>query len=70
MLQIISISLHFSTQEGDRIKRLKLANTLQELADAKNPVDIFYKGRIARQLTDEIQSLGGIITAADFSSYK
>ncbi|XP_058800051.1 scoloptoxin SSD14-like [Phymastichus coffea] len=56
--------------EGELIKRPKLAETLRKLANAPNPVDLFYKGDMAKQLVAEIKGFKGIITEEDFANYK
>lgn len=55
---------------GDRIKREKLANTLEIIS--KEGVDSMYSknGTIANMLVGEIKSLGGIITIEDFVAYE
>ena len=54
--------------KGDIIKRLKLAETLEIIAE--EGVDTLYNnGTIAQLLTNEIRQLGGIITVEDFMSY-
>lgn len=55
---------------GDRIRRLKLAETLEIIAN--EGVDTMYtaNGTIANLLVEDIQKLGGIITIEDFVKYK
>ena len=53
-------------KSGQIIKRPKLAQTLQKIAE--NPED-FYNGSIANDLIKDITSLGGIMTIKDLNSY-
>lgn len=54
---------------GDKIKREKLAETLEIIAE--EGVDSMYSvnGTIAKRLVNEIRELGGILTIEDFTSY-
>jgi gamma-glutamyltranspeptidase/glutathione hydrolase/leukotriene-C4 hydrolase len=53
---------------GDRIKRLKLAETLEIVA--KEGVDSIYGiGTVGRNLLDDIKDFGGILTEEDLRSY-
>lgn len=55
--------------QGDKLKRLELANTMEVLA--KEGADSVYKmGTIGKQLLQDIEDFGGIITAEDFADYK
>ena len=55
--------------EGDKIKRLALAETFDVIA--KEGADTVYKmGKIGRQLLDDIKEFGGILTEEDFTDYK
>lgn len=54
--------------EGDIIRRPKLADTLELIAD--EGVDTLYNnGTVAKLLVSEIKELGGIITMEDFMDY-
>lgn len=54
--------------QGDIIKRPRLADTLELIAD--EGVDTLYNnGTLAQKLVNEIQELGGIITIQDFMDY-
>ena len=56
-------------KEGDRVKRLKLAETLEIIA--KEGADTLYtNGTIAQRLMPELKKLGTIITLEDFLQYK
>jgi gamma-glutamyltranspeptidase/glutathione hydrolase len=52
---------------GTRIKQPQLAQTLSILA--KEGMEPFYKGRIAQQLVDAVQKMGGIWTLEDLAGY-
>ncbi|RCN28017.1 gamma-glutamyltranspeptidase [Ancylostoma caninum] len=56
---------------GEQIKtRKSLLNTLRRLANASNPLQEFYEGEMAREMASEFQRYGGILTEADFASYR
>lgn len=55
-------------QEGDTYKRENLGYTLMEIA--KNGVDEFYSGETAKNLVNDIQNAGGIITLDDLKNYR
>uniref|UniRef100_A0AC34Q0A8 Gamma-glutamyltransferase n=1 Tax=Panagrolaimus sp. JU765 TaxID=591449 RepID=A0AC34Q0A8_9BILA len=57
-------------EEGDIIKRISLADTLEELANATDPVKLFYQGGMAQTIAAEFQERGGLITLEDLSNYK
>ncbi|CAK5123568.1 unnamed protein product [Meloidogyne enterolobii] len=57
-------------EEGDMMKRERLAELLVELSDSQNPVELFYKGGIAQTLAAEIRDNGGYITVEDFEQYE
>ncbi|HKW74926.1 MAG TPA: gamma-glutamyltransferase [Terriglobales bacterium] len=54
-------------QPGDLFRQPELARTLERIA--ANPDD-FYQGAMARELAQEIQRGGGLITAEDLASYE
>ncbi|CAF5106212.1 unnamed protein product, partial [Rotaria sp. Silwood1] len=54
--------------EGDTIQRLKLARTLEIIAEKGD--DAFYTGELADVIVKEIQDQGGIITKEDLSNYQ
>lgn len=57
-------------QEGDRIKRLKLAETL-EIVAREGPETMYSRnGTIAKLMVDEMALLGGIITMDDLEQYR
>jgi gamma-glutamyltranspeptidase/glutathione hydrolase len=53
---------------GARIRQPQLARTLQRIA--KDGVESFYTGALARQLVAAVQKMGGIWTLEDFAAYK
>lgn len=56
-------------QQGDLIKRLELANTLEIIAE--EGVDTMYRnGTIAQRLIPELRGLGAILTARDLIDYQ
>jgi len=54
--------------EGDMIKRVKFARTLEIIAQ-NNSVDAFYNGELADLIVEEIQNHSGIITKQDLANY-
>lgn len=55
-------------QEGDIIKRPKLAKTLEKIAE--HGPSIFYKGEIGEKIVEDVQAKGGILTLQDLEEYK
>ncbi|MEE4408136.1 MULTISPECIES: gamma-glutamyltransferase [unclassified Serratia (in: enterobacteria)] len=55
-------------QPGDRLVQSDLANTLEAIA--KDGPDAFYKGKVPQAVEAAAKQGGGILTAADFASYK
>ena len=55
-------------KEGDRLKQPALAKTLKLIA--KNGADAFYKGLIAKQISDDMKKNGGLIRLSDLKKYK
>jgi gamma-glutamyltranspeptidase/glutathione hydrolase len=55
-------------QPGDRLVQTDMANTLEDIA--KDGSDIFYKGRIAKEVEAASRAGGGLLTIADFAAYK
>lgn len=55
-------------KENDIIRFPKLAETYQKIAE-EGP-DVFYNGTMARNIVDEIQAAGGIITLEDLLEYQ
>lgn len=55
---------------GDRIKRLKLAETLEIIANEGTDTMYSDNGTIAKLLVQEIQELGGSLTIDDFVNYE
>ncbi|ETN81683.1 putative gamma-glutamyltransferase [Necator americanus] len=57
-------------EEGDIIKRERYGFTLQLIANATDPVDLFYKGGMAQTIAGEITENGGHINQKDLASYE
>ena len=57
-----------SLRDGDRLKQMDLADTLQAIAD-QGPRG-FYEGAVAEKLARGIAAAGGIITTDDLKAYK
>jgi gamma-glutamyltranspeptidase / glutathione hydrolase len=55
-------------RKGDRFVQSDLANTLKTIA--AQGVDAFYKGPIAKRIVAASRANGGILTEADFASYR
>jgi gamma-glutamyltranspeptidase/glutathione hydrolase len=55
-------------EEGDRIKRPGLAQTLRVIADEGGSA--LYNGSLTQMFVDDIQELGGIITLEDMANYQ
>ncbi|NXI91622.1 GGT1 hydrolase, partial [Psophia crepitans] len=53
--------------EGDIVKMPKLANTYETVAS--EGADAFYTGSLAKQIIDDIRSVGGIVTLDDLRDY-
>jgi gamma-glutamyltranspeptidase/glutathione hydrolase len=62
------IMLDNDWKEGDTIKYVKLAKTLERIRDLGR--DGFYKGETAEMLVNYVQKLGGIITKGDLENYE
>ncbi|EPB70037.1 putative gamma-glutamyltransferase [Ancylostoma ceylanicum] len=58
-------------RNGEQIKtRNSFLNTLRRLANTSNPIQEFYEGEMAREMASEFKRFGGILTEADFASYR
>lgn len=55
-------------KEGDLLKRPKLAETLQIIAE--KGVEAFYDGELSDTIVEEIQADGGILTRDDLKNYQ
>jgi gamma-glutamyltranspeptidase/glutathione hydrolase len=62
------IMLDRNWKEGDTIKYINLAKTLERIRDKGS--DGFYKGKTAEMLVNCVQKLGGIITKKDLEIYE
>lgn len=62
------IVLDYDWKEGDTIKYVKLAKSLERIRDHGR--DGFYKGETAEMLVNYVQKSGGIITKEDLSNYE
>lgn len=54
--------------EGDLIRRPKLADTLQAIADGG--AESLHGGEVGKLMVEDIQENGGIVTLEDLKSYK
>ncbi|KAJ1360012.1 hypothetical protein KIN20_018872 [Parelaphostrongylus tenuis] len=55
---------------GDLLPRLKLAKTLEMIADSQDPVELFYRGKMADTIAKEMAEEGGLITKEDLTNYQ
>lgn len=55
-------------KEGDKYKRLKLAETLELIRDSD--ASVLYNGTLTESFVKDIQDLGGIITKEDMNEYQ
>ncbi|EAR7910967.1 gamma-glutamyltransferase [Salmonella enterica] len=55
-------------KKGDKLVQQDLANSLTMIAE--NGPDAFYKGDIARQIAQQMQQNGGLITTDDLAAYQ
>lgn len=55
-------------KEGDKYKRLKLAETLELIRDSG--ASVLYNGTLTENFVKDIQDLGGIITEEDMNEYQ
>lgn len=55
-------------KKGDKLVQQGLANSLTMIAE--NGPDAFYKGEIARQIAQQMQQNGGLITTDDLAAYQ
>ncbi|ECE0644241.1 gamma-glutamyltransferase [Salmonella enterica subsp. houtenae] len=55
-------------KKGDKLVQQNLANSLTMIAE--NGPDAFYKGEIARQIAQQMQQGGGLITTDDLAAYQ
>lgn len=57
-------------EEGDIIRRHRLAETLNELSVTPDPIKLFYKGGMAQTIAAEIAEGGGLITPEDLAGFE
>ncbi|VDM64521.1 unnamed protein product [Angiostrongylus costaricensis] len=57
-------------EEGDIMKRERYGFTLQLIANATDPVELFYKGGMAQTIAGEITDNGGYVDQKDLASYE
>lgn len=57
-------------EEGDIMRRLRLAKTYENLANATDPVELFYRGGIAQTIAGEITENGGLVNETDLADYE
>jgi len=55
-------------KEGDKYKRLKLAETLELIRDSD--ASVLYNGALTESFVKDIQDLGGIVTKEDMNEYQ
>lgn len=55
-------------EENDTMKRLKLADTLEVIAD--KGAMVFYEGEIGKQVVKDVRDKGGILTEQDLKEYR
>uniref|UniRef100_A0A915IRU5 Gamma-glutamyltransferase n=1 Tax=Romanomermis culicivorax TaxID=13658 RepID=A0A915IRU5_ROMCU len=56
-------------KEGEMMKFPKLADTMEKLANSKNPVQLFYDSEWTDRMIDEFRTNGGVMTREDFRNY-
>ncbi|KAG5666826.1 hypothetical protein PVAND_014836 [Polypedilum vanderplanki] len=65
----IDPSTNHTYKLGEKVKRLKLAETLESIAE-KGANVIYGGGEIGRKLIEDVQKMNGILTEEDLMSYK
>ncbi|KRZ60215.1 Gamma-glutamyltranspeptidase 1 [Trichinella nativa] len=55
---------------GEVMRRPELADALEQLANAADPVQLFYNGTMAKDMVEEFKQMGGIITEEDMRNYR
>lgn len=56
-------------QEGDFIKRTKLAETL-EIIQSEGADSLYNNGTVAKRIVEDIKNIGGLVTIEDLMQYK
>uniref|UniRef100_A0A914RV68 Uncharacterized protein n=1 Tax=Parascaris equorum TaxID=6256 RepID=A0A914RV68_PAREQ len=57
-------------KEGDLLRNMELAQTLRRLAISSDPVKLFYRGDIAREVDNEMIEHGGFLKKVDLAAYE
>ncbi|CAD5224368.1 unnamed protein product [Bursaphelenchus okinawaensis] len=57
-------------EEGQIMRRMRLAETLEELANSRDPIKLFYKGGMAQTIASEITENGGLVTTQDLEGFE
>ncbi|MEW8987753.1 MAG: gamma-glutamyltransferase, partial [Bacillus sp. (in: firmicutes)] len=65
--KIFTTSSGLSFSVGELMKQPDLAITLEGIAEEGS--DLFYKGMLAKSITEDLNAYGGILTAEDFASH-
>uniref|UniRef100_A0A914VT90 Gamma-glutamyltranspeptidase 1 n=1 Tax=Plectus sambesii TaxID=2011161 RepID=A0A914VT90_9BILA len=72
-----TLSIFINPKTGDVFKygeimktRTQFMDTLQILADSKDPIGVFYDGPLTNRMVKEFEENGGIITREDMRRYK
>lgn len=65
--KIFTTSSGLSYSVGELMKQPDLAITLEGIAEEGS--DLFYKGMLAKSITEDLNAYGGILTAEDFASH-
>ncbi|MDM8533188.1 gamma-glutamyltransferase [Clostridiaceae bacterium HSG29] len=55
-------------KEGDLLRNKKIANTLKTIAFEGR--DVFYKGKISKEIIKSVQDMGGLLTKEDLEEYE
>jgi gamma-glutamyltranspeptidase / glutathione hydrolase / leukotriene-C4 hydrolase len=64
----INPSTNLSYMQGNRIKRLKLARTLEVVA--REGAAALYGGALGRKMVEDVRTMGGILSEKDLQEYE